>query len=386
MLDEAHEFVSLGHRRAVARAVERRGAPRGGRAPPSWSPSRRRTGSRAPATASRACSARSQPGWIQALDRHALDSIALLGRTAVEACGEITRDLRRDADLKGDDVELARRERAKAALTAVAEAAQEIGTPSVSSAVYATADGTSTRLRVSPLRVGGALGSRLFGETTVIATSATLTLGGSFRHAAAASSGWSGSAGLAGRSTAPATGPSSTTAATRRRSTRCSTATRTPRRRAGGTSTSAARSTTGGSRSCGSPARCPTRAGWRVSWAREVDALLVELVQAAGGRTLGLFSSTNAAARAAAAVREATDLPVLLQGDDSPGALQHALRLRRAHLPVRHALVLAGRRHPRQRLPARGASTASRSATSTTRCPRRGWPRRPTPGATASSR
>ena len=61
-----------------------------------------------------------------------------------------------------------------------------------------------------------------------------------------------------------------------------------------------------------------------VSWAREVDELLVELVQAAGGRTLGLFSSTAAAGRAAAAVRAATDLPVLLQGDDSPGALQHA--------------------------------------------------------------
>ena len=38
---------------------------------------------------------------------------------------------------------------------------------------------------MSPLRVGGALGSTLFGTTTVIATSATLTLGGSFRHAAA---------------------------------------------------------------------------------------------------------------------------------------------------------------------------------------------------------
>jgi ATP-dependent DNA helicase DinG len=65
----------------------------------------------------------------------------------------------------------------------------------------------------------------------------------------------------------------------------------------------------------------PGRMG--VSWAREVDELLAELVVAAGGRTLGLFSSTAAAARAAAAVREATDLPVLLQGEDSPGALQH---------------------------------------------------------------
>jgi ATP-dependent DNA helicase DinG len=59
------------------------------------------------------------------------------------------------------------------------------------------------------------------------------------------------------------------------------------------------------------------------SWARAVDELLAELVTAAGGRTLGLFSSTAAAARAAAAIRATTDLPVLLQGEDSPGALQH---------------------------------------------------------------
>lgn len=44
---------------------------------------------------------------------------------------------------------------------------------------------------------------------------------------------------------------------------------------------------------------------------------LVELVQAAGGRTLGLFSSRKAATTAAETLRAATDLPVLLQGDDS---------------------------------------------------------------------
>ena len=58
-------------------------------------------------------------------------------------------------------------------------------------------------------------------------------------------------------------------------------------------------------------------------WAPAVDALLVELVRAAGGRTLALFSSTAAATRAAAAVRAALDLPVLLQGEDSAGALAH---------------------------------------------------------------
>ncbi|WP_336923119.1 ATP-dependent DNA helicase [Aquipuribacter sp. SD81] len=44
---------------------------------------------------------------------------------------------------------------------------------------------------------------------------------------------------------------------------------------------------------------------------------LVALVEAAGGRTLGLFSSRRAAERAAEVVRARTDLPVLCQGDDA---------------------------------------------------------------------
>jgi ATP-dependent DNA helicase DinG len=42
---------------------------------------------------------------------------------------------------------------------------------------------------------------------------------------------------------------------------------------------------------------------------------IIDLVTAAGGRTLGLFSSRRAAEAATAAVREATDLTVLCQGD-----------------------------------------------------------------------
>ncbi|WP_145814851.1 ATP-dependent DNA helicase [Kribbella amoyensis] len=42
---------------------------------------------------------------------------------------------------------------------------------------------------------------------------------------------------------------------------------------------------------------------------------IVDLVTAAGGRTLGLFSSRRAAEAATAAVREATDLKILCQGD-----------------------------------------------------------------------
>ena len=315
VLDEAHEFVSsvtdaLSHelstgevRRAVASAAELVAITTSDRL------ERARDGLEG-------VLGTLQPGWIQQLDRHALDTLALLGRVAVEACGELTRDLA-SSDVKDDDVEVARRERAKAALTAVAEAADELGTPTVSSAVYAVADGTGTRLRVSPLRVGGALGSRLFGETTVIATSATLTLGGSFRHAAQQL----GLVWLAGSPVGEGEAhdgrePVAVDEVLDREEDAPP-----PRWRhldVGSPFDYRRQSQLWVARSLPDPGRMA------VSWAREVDALLVELVQAAGGRTLGLFSSTNAAARAAAAVREATDLPVLLQGDDSPGALQHA--------------------------------------------------------------
>src|SRR6185312_10312595 len=44
---------------------------------------------------------------------------------------------------------------------------------------------------------------------------------------------------------------------------------------------------------------------------------LAGLVEAAGGRTLGLFSSMRAAKQAAEAMRERLDYPILCQGDDS---------------------------------------------------------------------
>ncbi len=253
------------------------------------------------------------PGWVQQLDRHSLDTLGLLEATCTAACSEITRD--KPPELQDDDAELARRERAKAGLTAVAEAAREIGMPTAPSAVYATADGATTRLRVSPLRVGGAMGTRLFGETTVIATSATLTLGGSFRHAA----GQLGLTWLAGSAVGdgePHDGRDP--AAVEQVLAQDEPPPRWRHLDVGSPFDYARQGQLWVARHLPDPGRMG------VSWAREVDALLVELVQAAGGRTLGLFSSTAAAGRAAAAVRAATDLPVLLQGDDSPGALQHA--------------------------------------------------------------
>ena len=315
VLDEAHEFVdsvtdALSHelanaevRRAVGAAAELLAVP----------------------TLSRLEDARDglegvlqvlQPGWVQQLDRHSLDVLGLLESACTAACAEVLRD--KPPELEADDAELARRERARAGLTAVAEAAREIGTPTVSSAVYATADGATTRLRVSPLKVGGALGARLFGETTVVATSATLTLGGSFRHAA----GQLGLTWLAGSAVGSAADgeqhdgrePAAVDEVLEQDDPP-------PRWRpldVGSPFDYTRQSQLWVARHLPDPGRMG------ISWAREVDELLTELVQAAGGRTLGLFSSTAAAGRAAAAVRAATDLPVLLQGDDSPGALAHA--------------------------------------------------------------
>lgn len=48
---------------------------------------------------------------------------------------------------------------------------------------------------------------------------------------------------------------------------------------------------------------------------------LAELIEAAGGRTLGLFSSMRAAKQATEEMRERLELPILCQGDDSTGLL-----------------------------------------------------------------
>ncbi len=252
------------------------------------------------------------PGWVPQLDRHSLDVLALLHASATAAASEIGRG---NAEFADDDVELARRDRARATLAEVGEAAREIGTPSVDSAVYVVADGTTTRLRVSPLQVGGALGSTLFGDTTVIATSATLTLGGSFRHAAHEL----GLTWLAGEAVGEGEQHDGRDpVAVQEVLARDDPPPRWRHLDVGSPFAYRTQSQLWVARSLPDPGRMG------VSWAREVDALLIELVQAAGGRTLALFSSAAAAARAAAAVRGATDLPVLLQGEDSPGSLQHA--------------------------------------------------------------
>ena len=249
------------------------------------------------------------PGWIPELPAPVLDALGVVEQVNAAAAVEVGR-----ASEGAEEVEQARRERAKQALTDVAEAAGELRAPGTRSAVYATQDRT---LRVSPLHVGGAVRNKLFGESTVIATSATLTLGGSFRHTAR-------ELGLLWMAGSP-----------------YGVASEVPRDVAA-VDEVLANSAEGDTPPApwhfldvGSPfdyakqaqlyiARdLPDPGKQSIAWQAAVDVLCAELVQAAGGRTLALFSSTAAAARAAAAVRAATDLPVLLQGEDTPGALAH---------------------------------------------------------------
>ncbi len=141
-------------------------------------------------------------------------------------------------------------------------------------------------LHVAPITVAGMLRTQLFGERTVILTSATLELGGTFDAAAR-------TLGLAGPDAPEWTGLD-----------------------------------------VGSPFDYPKQAMLYVArhlpppgrdgiGPAQLDELEA-LVRAAGGRTLGLFSSMRAARTAAEAMRERLDSAVLLQGDDQTPTLVRA--------------------------------------------------------------
>ncbi|MFC9436581.1 ATP-dependent DNA helicase [Nocardia sp. NPDC057030] len=157
-------------------------------------------------------------------------------------------------------------------------------------------------LRMAPLSVGGLLRSRLFGTATVVLTSATLQIGGSFDGLAVtwglpAQSSNQSDPGMANGAQAPAD----------------------------------ADKVRWSSLDVGSPfdhaksgilyvakhLPAPGRDGLAPAYLDEIE----RLIKAAGGRTLGLFSSMRAAKAATEALRERLDTPVLCQGDDSTGAL-----------------------------------------------------------------
>ena len=164
-------------------------------------------------------------------------------------------------------------------------------------------------LRVAPLGVAGLLQQRLFAKRTVVLTSATLTLGGTF-DALASQWGLPRQRPSGGSSLAPAAAAGT---ATERRPpaddaapawTGFDAGSPFEHRRAGILYTAA-------------HLPPPGRDGLTPAYLDE----LVALVTAAGGRTLGLFSSMRAAKQAAEALRAQLDLPILCQGDDATGLL-----------------------------------------------------------------
>ncbi|MGC4890292.1 ATP-dependent DNA helicase [Micromonospora sp. DT227] len=247
-------------------------------------------------------------------------------RAALEAIG----------DVKADDPDPVRKQQAKAVLDELSTTAQRLleeGDHDVAW-VEKPENGSRRALVVAPLSVAGTLATHLYDERTVVATSATLALGGRFDTVARA-------LGL----DAPPPAPPSPAAA------------------AAATAAAAGRGTdpapvasTEGSRAAIGTVPATEGPGWRsldvgspFDYARQgilyvaahlprpsVSGLptaageeLLALVGALGGRTLGLFSSRRAAQQAAELLRARTDLPVLLQGEEALPLLVRRFRQER---------------------------------------------------------
>ncbi|MGH3782144.1 MAG: ATP-dependent DNA helicase, partial [Pseudonocardiaceae bacterium] len=164
-------------------------------------------------------------------------------------------------------------------------------------------------LRVAPLGVAGLLRQRLFAKRTVVLTSATLTLGGTFDALAAQ---WGLPRQRSSTQSSPVRAPAAGTATERPPPAddvspawaELDAGSPFEHRRAGILYTAA-------------HLPPPGRDGLTPAHLDE----LATLVTAAGGRTLGLFSSMRAAKQAAEALRAQLDLPILCQGDDATGLL-----------------------------------------------------------------
>ncbi|MEU8229787.1 ATP-dependent DNA helicase [Actinoplanes sp. NPDC048967] len=204
-------------------------------------------------------------------------------------------------DVKNDDPDPVRKQQAKATLDDISTTAQRLLTEDQYDVAWVEKSdlGNGRRaLVVAPLSVAGTLATNLYDERTVVATSATLTLGGRFDTVAR-------SLGL------PAPAP-------------------VPAARSGAGLTADAPPVSGdgwSSLDVGSPFDYPRQGILYVAAHLPRPAAsglpdpageeLLKLVEALGGRTLGLFSSRRAATQAAELLRARTDLPVLLQGEES---------------------------------------------------------------------
>ncbi|MDX6346267.1 MAG: ATP-dependent helicase DinG [Streptomyces sp.] len=197
----------------------------------------------------------------------------------------------RDRSVQDED---AVRKLARASIENVHEVAERIVEGSEYDVLwYERHDRFGASLRVAPLNVSGLLREKLFNERSVVLTSATLRIGGDFNGVAA-------SLGL------PPEGTQST-------------------------EEEAEDVLQWKGLDVGSPfdyrkqgilyvARHLSQPG-RDSGREDMLDELAELIEAAGGRTLGLFSSMRGAQAAAEALRGRLDHPILLQGEETLGEL-----------------------------------------------------------------
>jgi ATP-dependent DNA helicase DinG len=212
---------------------------------------------------------------------YALAALRDASRTVITALGNT-----RDKSVQDED---AVRKQARASVEAVHTVAERVANGSEYDVVwYERHDRFGASLRVAPLSVAGLLREKLFEDRSVVLTSATLKLGGDFNGVGA-------SLGLAAEGTGGGEVPQWKGV------------------------------------DVGSPfdypkqgilyvarhLNTPGREGSRGDMMDE----LAELVEAAGGRTLGLFSSMRGARAAAEELRTRLDVPILLQGEETLGEL-----------------------------------------------------------------
>ncbi|MBM4793103.1 ATP-dependent DNA helicase [Streptomyces sioyaensis] len=202
-------------------------------------------------------------------------------RTVVAALGAT-----RDKSVQDED---AVRKQALASVENVHAVAERIANGSEYDVVwYERHDRFGASLRVAPLSVSGLLREKLFEDRSVVLTSATLKLGGDF-NGVAASMGLAPE-GTAGEDVPPWKGLD-----------------------VGSPFDYAKQGILYVAKHLAQPGREGSRT--------DMLAELAELIEAAGGRTLGLFSSMRAAQAAAEELRGRLDLPILLQGEETLGEL-----------------------------------------------------------------
>ncbi|MGN6793737.1 MAG: ATP-dependent DNA helicase [Streptosporangiaceae bacterium] len=237
-------------------------------------------------------------------------------RDAAAACATEFRTSAKNAEEEPD--RLAARRAALAAVGEVGDAADRIlgafGTAIADRTHVVWMDrpvgddtGRPPTLRVAPLQVGGLLASKLFGKRTVVLTSATLALGGSFEPLARQ---W----GLARTADQP---PAAAVPDGEPREEQAESGEKHGLAWSGVDVGSPFDHPRSGILYIARHLPPPGRDGLADSYLDEI----AELIDAAGGRTLGLFSSMRAARQAAEELAGRIAYPLLCQGDDQTAQL-----------------------------------------------------------------